>query len=52
MSTEPKQPGKGRWLTPLLIALPLLAGFLLAAVTFGPTLMRVINVAIKAVVMS
>ena len=52
MSTEPKQPGKGRWLMPLIIALPLLAGFLAAAIYFGPTLIRVINVAIKTVVMS
>ena len=37
---------------PLLLALPFLAAIAFAAVRFGPTLLRLINVMIKAAVMA
>ena len=52
MSTEPKKPGKGIWALPLLLAVPFLAVLAFAAVRFGPTILRVINVIIKAAVVS
>ena len=52
MNTEKKNGGKGRWALPLLLALPFLALIAFAAVRFGPRVMELINVAIKAVVVS
>ena len=52
MNTEKKSGGKGRWALPLLLALPFLALIAFAAVRFGPRVMELINVAIKAVVVS
>ena len=52
MSTDKKKTGKGRWLAPLLLALPFLAAIAFAAVRFGPKLLELVNVAIKAVVVS
>ena len=52
MSTEPKGGERRRWILPLLLALPFLAGAVFAALRFGPTLLRIINVAIKAAVAS
>ena len=52
MSTEAKKRGKGKWALPLLLALPFLALIAFAAVRFGPRLLQLINVAIKAVVVS
>ena len=52
MSTEPKKGGKGSLALPLLLALPFLAAIAFAAVRFGPALVRLINVAIKAAVVS
>ena len=52
MNTETKRPGKGRWVLPLVLALPFLAVIAFAAVRFGPRIMELINVAIKAVVVS
>ena len=52
MSTEKKTGGKGRWLLPLLLALPFLAAIAFAAVRFGPALLKAVNVLIKAVVLS
>ena len=52
MNTESKARRRGRWLLPVVLALPFLAAILLAAVRFGPDLLRLINVAIKAVVVS
>ena len=52
MSTEPKKNGKRVWILPLLLALPFLAAIAFAAVRFGPTLLRLISVAIKAAVVS
>ena len=52
MSTETKNKGKGSWALPLLLALPFLALIAFAAVRFGPKLVELINVAIKAVVVS
>ena len=37
---------------PLVLALPFLAAIAFAAVKFGPTLLRMINVMIKAAVMA
>ena len=50
MSTETKKSGKGRWLLPLLLAMPFLAVIAFAALRFGPKVLQLINVAIKAVV--
>lgn len=52
MSTEPKTPGKRRWIYPLLIALPFLAVIALALIRFGTPLLNIINVLIKAAVVS
>lgn len=52
MSTEKKKPGRGVWLMPLLLALPFLAAVVFAALRFGPALLRVINVVIKAAVVA
>ena len=52
MSTEKKSRGGNRWLMPLLLALPFLAAIAFAALRFGPTLIQLINVAIKAAVVS
>jgi len=41
-----------KWLLPLLLALPFLAALAAAAVWLGPELLRAVNVAIKAVVVS
>ena len=52
MSTERKKRRKGKWLIPLLLALPFLAAIAFAAIRFGPRLLEVINVAIKGAVLS
>ena len=52
MSTDPKKNRRGRWALPLLIALPFLAVIALAVMKFGPDLLRIINVLIKAAVVS
>ena len=52
VSTEKKKPGRGVWLMPLLLALPFLAAVVFAALRFGPALLRVINVVIKAAVVA
>ena len=40
------------WFKPLLLALPFLAAVAFAAVKYGPTLIRLINVMIKAAVVA
>ena len=50
MSTEKKRPGKGIWLMPLLLALPVLAGMALFALRYGPLIVKLINAAVKATV--
>ena len=52
VSTEPTNPGKRRWIYPLLIALPFLAVIALALIRFGTPLLNIINVLIKAAVVS
>lgn len=52
MSTERKNRGKGRWLLPLLFALPFLAAIAFAVIRLGPRLLEIINVAIKGAVVS
>ena len=52
MNTENNRPGKGIWLAPVLLALPFLAAVLFAAFRFGPKLIQLINVALKAAVVS
>jgi len=52
VSTERKNRGKGRWLLPLLFALPFLAAIAFAVIRFGPRLLEIINVAIKGAVVS
>ena len=52
MSTEPKKHGRTGRALPLLLALPFLAVIAFAAVRFGPSLIRMINVMIKAAVVS
>ena len=52
MSTERKPRGKGRWFLPLVMALPFLAAAAFAVWKFGPTLLRAVNVLIKAVALS
>ena len=52
MNTERKNRGKGRWLLPLLFALPFLAAIAFAVIRFGPRLLEIINVAIKGAVVS
>ena len=45
-----KKNGKGVWAAPLLLALPLLALLAAAVIRYGPALVRLINVMIKAAV--
>ena len=52
MNTEHKSGSKRSWLPPLLLALPFLAALAFAAVKFGPLLIRLINVMIKAAVVA
>lgn len=52
MSTERTNSRKGRWVLPLLLALPFLAVIAFAAVRFGPRIVELINVAIKGAVVS
>lgn len=52
MSTEAKSRGKGRWVFPLLIALPFLAVITLILIRYGTSLLNMINVLIKTVVTS
>ena len=52
VSTERKKRRAGRWLVPLLLALPFLAAIAFAAIRFGPRLIEIINVAIKGAVVS
>ena len=52
MNTETKKSGKRTWFAPLLLSLPFLAVIILAAVRFGPTVIKLISVAIKAAVVS
>ena len=52
MSTERKSKDRGRWALPLLLALLFLAAVLFAAFRFGPKLIQLINVALKAAVVS
>ena len=50
MTTEKKRPGKGIWLAPVLLALPILAGMAFVALRFGPLIIKLINAAVKAMV--
>ena len=50
MSTENRKPGKGIWLAPVLLALPILAALTLIALRFGPLIVKLINAAVKATV--
>ena len=50
MSTEEKRPGKGIWLMPFLLALPILAGMAFIALRYGPMIVKLINAAVKATV--
>jgi len=52
VSTERKKTGKGVWFLPLVLALPFLAAIAFAAVRFGPTVLRYVNVLIKAAVVA
>ena len=52
MSTETKAPGKGRWILPLVLALPFLAAAGFLAVRFGPKIMQLLNAAVKVAVVS
>ena len=52
VSTEQKNHGKGKWLLPMLFALPFLAAIAFAVIRFGPRLIEIINVAIKGAVVS
>ena len=52
MNTEEKKRGAVRWFLPLLLALPFLALIAFAVYRFGPKVIQLINVAIKAVVVS
>ena len=52
VSTETKSRGKGRWLFPLLIALPFLAVITLILIRYGTSLLNMINVLIKTLVTS
>ena len=52
VSTDAKKHGKARWALPLLLALPFLAAIAFAVVRFGPSLLEIINVAIKGAVVS
>ena len=48
--TKMKAPGTGIWLAPVLLALPILAAMAFAAIRFGPTIVKLINAAVKATV--
>ena len=50
VSTENRKPGKGIWLAPVLLALPILAAMAFAAIRFGPLIVKLINAAVKATV--
>jgi hypothetical protein len=50
VNTENKGPGKGIWLAPVLLALPILAAMAFAAIRFGPLIVKLINAAVKATV--
>ena len=50
MSTEKERPGRGVWLMPFLLALPILAGMAFIALRYGPTIVKLINAAAKATV--
>ena len=52
MSTETKAPGRGRWTLPLLLALPYLAVLGYLVYRFGPTIIQLLNAAVKAAVVS
>ena len=52
VSTKQKLRGKGRWILPLLLALPFLAAIAFTAIRFSPRLIEIINVAIKGAVVS
>lgn len=52
VNTEKKKAGTGTWFLPLLLALPFLAALAFAAWKYGPELIRLINVAIKAAVVA
>ncbi len=52
MNTETKPGGKRTCVLPLLLALPILAALAFAAVRFGPAVVRLVNVMIKAAVVS
>ena len=45
-----KNPGVGLYLLPLVMALPFLAAIAFAALRFGPTIMQLLNAAVKAAV--
>ena len=51
MNTDAKT-GKARWVFPLLLALPFLALIALALIRYGTPLLNLINVIIKAAVVS
>jgi hypothetical protein len=50
VNTENRKPGKGIWLAPVLLALPILAGMVFIALRFGPLIVKLINAAVKATV--
>jgi len=50
VSTENRKPGKGIWLAPVLLALPILAAMAFVAIRFGPLIAKLINAAVKATV--
>jgi len=50
VSTEKERPGRGVWLMPFLLALPILAGMAFIALRYGPTIVKLINAAVKATV--
>ena len=52
MSTEKKKHSGARWLYPLLLALPFLAVIAFVLIRYWPLILDVINVMIKAVVVS
>ncbi|MBO4470653.1 MAG: hypothetical protein J5841_02770 [Clostridia bacterium] len=52
MSTETKKKRERVWFLPLVLALPFLAVIAAIAVRFGPTVIKLISVAIKAAVVS
>ena len=52
MNTETKKRGRGRWIYPLLLALPFLAAIAFGLIRYGADLLDVINVMIKTAVIS